>query len=191
MGKLVLVLGGARSGKSAFAERYCLAAAPCCAYIATAEILDQEMEERVRLHQARRQQRWLNYEAPYQAERVWAQLPEEAGAVLFDCVTIYLANAMYGSNQEEGEAAARGLAALEKVIAAAQAREGLTVFVSNEVGCGIVPETALGREYRDAAGWANQRLAAACEEVYYCLAGLALELKQLAQPLSPALAEKE
>ncbi len=191
MGKLILVTGGVRSGKSAFAERYCLRAAKNCAYIATAEITDEEMAERVRLHRARRRNgRWSNFEAPYEAEKIFQELPHEVGAVLFDCITVYLANAMYGRTTKE-DTIARGLAAVKKLAAAALEWDGLTVFVSDEVGCGVVPPTPVGREYRDASGWANQHLAALAAEVYQCTAGLAVEIKGGAHPLSPAKTVKE
>ena len=91
-GKLILVTGGARSGKSEFAERYVLHYSPKCDYIATAEILDEEMAERVRLHRERRNDgRWVNHEAPYEAEKVFASLGEDTQAVLFDCLTISMA----------------------------------------------------------------------------------------------------
>ena len=98
-GKLIMVTGGARSGKSEFAEQYVLHYAPKCDYIATAEVLDQEMAERVRLHRQRRNDgRWVNHEAPYEAYKTFASLGEETGAVLFDCLTIYMANLFYGKN---------------------------------------------------------------------------------------------
>ena len=89
--KIVLVTGGARSGKSEFAEKYVLHYGAKCAYIATAEILDEEMAERVRLHKARRPRtRWINFEAPYNAHEVLCEAAQEADAVLFDCLTLYM-----------------------------------------------------------------------------------------------------
>lgn len=95
--KIVLVTGGARSGKSEFAEKYVLHYGAKCAYIATAEILDEEMAERVRLHKARRPRtRWINFEAPYNAHEVLCEAAQEADAVLFDCLTLYMSNLLYG-----------------------------------------------------------------------------------------------
>ena len=97
--KIVLVTGGARSGKSEFAEKYVLHYGAKCAYIATAEILDEEMAERVRLHKARRPRtRWINFEAPYNAHEVLCEAAQEADAVLFDCLTLYMSNLLYGKN---------------------------------------------------------------------------------------------
>ncbi len=93
--ELVLVIGGSRSGKSEFAEEYVLHFSPRCDYIATAEISDDEMAARVRLHRQRRNNgRWVNHEAPYHAEEIFAALGSETQAVLFDCLTVYMANLM-------------------------------------------------------------------------------------------------
>lgn len=181
--ELVLVTGGSRSGKSEFAERYVLHYSPKCDYIATAEILDEEMAERVRLHQARRDARWVNHEAPYHAEETFASLGKETGAVLFDCLTIYMCNLFYGKGAPEGEFLERCdyvFAELDKLLAAAKVCNKRVVFVSNEVGCGIVPENKMAREYRDLAGWVNQRVAAVADKVFYCVAGQAVDVKKLA-----------
>lgn len=182
-GKLIMVTGGARSGKSEFAERYVLHYSPKCDYIATAEILDEEMAERVRLHKARRDARWINHEAPYHAEKTFAALGSETQAVLFDCLTIYMANLLYGKNAPEGEFLERCnfvLAEIDKVLAAARACGKIVVFVTNEVGSGIVPDNQMAREYRDLAGWVNQKVAEAADHVYYCVAGQAVDVKKLA-----------
>lgn len=182
-GKIILVTGGARSGKSEFAERYVLHYSPKCDYIATAEILDEEMAERVRMHRQRRDERWINHEAPYHAERVFASLSETTGAVLFDCLTIYMSNLLYGKNAPKGdffERCTAVLADIDKVLEAARNCGKIVVFVSNEVGSGIVPDNQMAREYRDLAGWVNQKVAVAADCVYYCVAGQAVDVKKLA-----------
>ena len=183
-GKLVLVTGGARSGKSEFAERYVLHYGKKCAYIATAEILDAEMAERVRLHQARRPQtRWINFEAPYNAHEVMTKAACEADAVLFDCLTLYMSNLLYGKNAPQGtteEKAQVVKAEIAKLLAAARQSGKTVVFVTNEVGAGIVPENAMAREYRDIAGWVNQQVAEEADSVFYCVAGQAVDMKKLA-----------
>lgn len=183
-GRLVMVTGGSRSGKSEFAEQYVLHYSPKCDYIATAEILDPEMAERVRLHQERRANgRWVNHEAPYEAERVFAALGKETQAVLFDCLTIYMANLLYGKQAPQGEFLERCevvLAEIDRLLAAARSCGKLVVFVTNEVGCGIVPDNQMAREYRDLAGWVNQRVAQAADSVFYCVAGQAVDMKKLA-----------
>ncbi len=182
--KLVFVTGGARSGKSTFAEKYVLHCSPKCDYIATAEILDDEMAVRVRLHRERRNNgRWVNHEAPYRAEETFANLSEETGAVLFDCMTLYMTNQMYGKAAIEGsfeERCAFVLGEVDKVLEAARNCGKIVVFVSNEVGSGIVPDNVMAREYRDLAGWVNQKVADACEEVYYCVVGQAIDVKKFA-----------
>ena len=183
MSEIVMVTGGARSGKSEFAERYVLHYAPKCDYIATAEILDAEMAERVRLHRARRDARWVNHEAPYHAEETFKALGAETGAVLFDCLTIYMCNLFYGKEAPQGTFLERCdfvFAEIEKLLAAAKACGKRVVFVTNEVGCGIVPENQMAREYRDLAGWVNQRVAEASDKVFYCVAGQAVDMKKLA-----------
>ena len=182
-GKLIMVTGGARSGKSEFAEQYVLHYSPKCDYIATAEILDEEMAERVRLHQSRRDARWINHEAPYHAEKAFAVLGNETKAVLFDCLTIYMANLLYGKNAPQGDFVSccdAVLKEIDKLLAAARACGKLVVFVTNEVGGGIVPDNKMAREYRDLAGWVNQRVAQAADHVYYCVAGQAVDVKKLA-----------
>jgi adenosylcobinamide kinase / adenosylcobinamide-phosphate guanylyltransferase len=182
-GKIVMVTGGARSGKSEFAESYVMHYSPKCDYIATAEILDEEMAERVRLHRERRDARWINHEAPYHADKVFAALGAETQAVLFDCLTIYMANLFYGKEAPQGEFLQRCdavLAEIDKLLAAARACGKRVVFVTNEVGSGIVPDNQMAREYRDLAGWVNQRVAQAADHVYYCVAGQAVDVKKLA-----------
>ena len=155
-----------------------------CAYIATAEILDEEMAERVRLHKARRPRtRWINFEAPYNAHEVLCEAAQEADAVLFDCLTLYMSNLLYGKNAPQGtteEKAQVVKAEIAKLIEAAEAGGKITVFVTNEVGAGIVPGNAMAREYRDIAGWVNQQVADAADSVFYCVAGQAVDMKKLA-----------
>lgn len=182
--ELVLVTGGARSGKSEFAERYVLHFSPKCDYIATAEILDDEIAERVRLHKLRREGgRWVNHEAPYHAEEVFANLGGDTEAVLFDCLTIYMSNLMYGKVAIEGTFKERCdyvLGEIDKLIAAARKCGKRVVFVTNEVGCGIVPANKMAREYGDLSGWVNQRVANAADKVFYCVAGQAVDVKKIA-----------
>lgn len=186
-GKLIMVTGGARSGKSEFAEQYVLHYAPKCDYIATAEVLDQEMAERVRLHRQRRNDgRWVNHEAPYEAYKTFASLGEATGAVLFDCLTIYMANLLYGKNAPDPDKVdflhrcEYVYGEIDKLLAAARDCGKIVVFVTNEVGGGIVPDNLMAREYRDLAGWVNQRVAGACDKVYLCVAGQAVDMKKLA-----------
>ena len=176
--KLVLVLGGARSGKSEFAEKFVLHAGNLCGYIATAEILDEEMAERVKLHKARREKRWITFEAPYEAEKIFPEAGERTDAILFDDITLY-------SNDAPAEAGAAEKAAvvrqrMQALLDAAKACGRTVVFVSNEVGNGIVPDNAMAREYRDISGWVNQQIGEAADQVFYVVAGQAVDIKRLA-----------
>jgi len=178
-GKLVLVIGGARSGKSSFAEKYVLNYGSKCAYIATAEILDEEMAERVKQHRLRREgKRWVNFEAPYNADNTVAQAGEAADCILFDCLTIYLSNLMYGKNAPDTfeEKCLYVKNEVDKLLLAAKKTEKTVVFVSNDVGCGIVPDNQMAREYRDVAGWVNQQVGFEADFVFYVMAGQAADI---------------
>ncbi len=182
---IVLVTGGARSGKSTFAERYAAQGGRKVAYIATAQIYDEEMQERVKLHQSRRPAGWPTFEAPYQAEQAMAQAVQCADAVLFDCLTLYTSNLLLAptapaDREERGQAV---LAAIDKLLASARQDQAEVIFVTNEVGAGIVPDNALAREYRDVAGLVNQKVAGVADEVYLVVSGLAVELKKIAVSL--------
>jgi adenosylcobinamide kinase / adenosylcobinamide-phosphate guanylyltransferase len=165
--KLILVLGGARSGKSRYAEGLITALPPPWTYIATAEAGDDEMAARIAGHRARRGAHWHTVEAP----RGLVQALSACGAqpVLVDCLTLWLSNLMLAETDVDAETAR-----LEQVLAAAN---GPRVLVANEVGSGIVPGTALGRRFRDQQGILNQRIAARAERVILTVAGLPLALK--------------
>ncbi len=182
MGKLVLVTGGARSGKSRFAEQYAAKHGKKVAYIATAQIYDEEMAHRVKLHQARRPSEWDTYEAPFDADKIIPEAGKEHDLILFDCLTIYLSNLICSlPNLEDFDLNYRTVREnMDRLIAAAKAYEGTIVFVTNEVGAGIVPEHRISREYRDLAGISNQLMAGAAEEVYLVVCGLPVNVKELA-----------
>lgn len=181
-GKIVLVTGGARSGKSVFAEQYVSAAGVTVAYIATAQIYDDEMKRRVALHRRRRPENWQTFEAPYDADQAMLQAIDQAEAVLFDCLTLYTSNLLLAPDApmsaEERYQYVTGK--IDKLIDSACAGNATIVFVTNEVGMGIVPEHALAREYRDIAGLVNQKMAAVAAEVYLVVSGLAVDVKKLA-----------
>jgi adenosylcobinamide kinase/adenosylcobinamide-phosphate guanylyltransferase len=167
-GLVTLVLGGARSGKSHYAEWLIATSPKPWVYIATAEAKDSEMAARIAAHQARRDAGWQTIEAPHELPEALAAAPAEA-AVLVDCLTLWLSNLMLGAFNIDAMTAK-----LEQALAA---REGPTVFVSNEVGLGIVPDNALARQFRDAQGTLNQRVAARAERVIMMVAGIAVAVK--------------
>lgn len=178
-GKIVLITGGARSGKSSFAEQYAAAAGEKIAYIATAQIYDQEMERRVALHRRRRPANWQTFEAPYRAELAMAAAAA-AEVILFDCLTLYTSNLML-SPEAPTEVEARQqyiLDAVERLLQSAVTTQKTVIFVTNEVGMAIVPENALAREYRDIAGWVNQKAARYAGEVYLIVCGLPVTIKK-------------
>lgn len=180
MGKIILVIGGARSGKSSFAEGYVKEHGKKLAYIATAQVLDEEMRQRVALHQKRRiDDNWHTEEAPFAAEKAIAHC-KSYDAVLFDCLTIYMSNLLCQKNMqkctsEECEIKIRN--AVQKLIEAAREHKGFVVFVTNEVGASIVPENKLARLYRDIAGFCNQDVAKVADVVYFVVAGIKMQIK--------------
>ena len=183
MGKIVLVTGGARSGKSRFAEQYAARMGERVGYIATAEVYDEEMAFRVKLHRQRRPASWKTYEAPHDAHLALKAAGAECDAVLFDCLTLYMSNLLCSLDSIADSHQNYSLAKekLDLLIAQAKANPGTTIFVTNEVGSGIVPQNHLSREYRDVAGIANQWMARAADEVYLVVCGLAVNVKKLAE----------
>lgn len=181
MGKIVLITGGARSGKSTFAEQYAAKLSDKVAYIATSQILDKEMDYRVKLHKKRRPENWTTLEAPFNAHRALAKALTTHKVVLFDCLTLYLSNYLcdpVNTNFTIDEFTQGYKKLLKKLIEVAEISQGTVIFVTNEVGAGIVPESSLARKYRDLAGIGNQMMAAAAREVYLVVAGIPMVLKK-------------
>lgn len=168
MSKTILITGGARSGKSRIAEARVLELGPQAVYIATAEAHDAEMAARIATHQARRGAEWTTLSEPLDVMRALRE-SDGTGPRLVDCLTLWLSNMMLAEKdwQTAGRALAEALPGFRSPV----------VLVTNEVGSGIVPETALGREFRDAAGALNQWIAAASDEVYLAVSGLPLRVK--------------
>jgi adenosylcobinamide kinase / adenosylcobinamide-phosphate guanylyltransferase len=168
---ITLVLGGARSGKSSHAEALARATGLDRIYIATAEAFDAEMRARIAHHRSQRAgDGWTTVEAPLALPE---QLLQQAGpdrVVLVDCLTLWLSNLMLGDHPLAPAEAA--------LVAALDAAQGPVILVSNEVGLGLVPETPLGRAFRDAQGRLNQRLASVADRVQFIAAGLPLTLKE-------------
>jgi adenosyl cobinamide kinase/adenosyl cobinamide phosphate guanylyltransferase len=164
---LTLVLGGARSGKSRYAESLIAVLPPPWAYVATAEAGDHEMAVRIRTHRARRGPSWRTIEAPRDLTASFAAC--ERMPVLVDCLTLWLSNLMLADAEINAE-----VGRLEEALAATVAP---VVLVANEVGSGIVPDHVLGRKFRDLQGLLNQRIAARADRVVLMVAGLPLALK--------------
>jgi len=180
--KLVLVTGGARSGKSSFAEEYAAKCGAWVEYIATAQAADEEMKTRVTLHRQRRPAGWKTIEAPYDAVPAMKEAVQRADAVLFDCLTLYLSNLLLAPKMPS-DPLERSKIVLDRwrdLLSVAAAGTASVIIVTNEVGCGIVPENALAREYRDLSGFANQIAARWADEVYLMTCGLAMDVKKMA-----------
>ena len=171
-----LVIGGARSGKSRFALSL-VANARKVAYIATARPEDAEMVDRIARHRAERPDHWQTVEAPLEIGSAVERLAGDCDCILLDCLTIWLSNFSW----ERREASALDLAeqALREVARASTgAGNSHLVLVTNEVGCGLVPESPVGRLFRDVHGWVNQDAARAADWVYHVVAGIAVPIKR-------------
>ncbi len=165
---VTLVLGGARSGKSRYAESLVTGRPQPWVYIATAEARDDEMAARIAAHRARRAAGWQTIEAPHELPEALRAAPPEA-AVLVDCLTLWLSNVMDAKFNIDK--------LTQRLEEALGGRTGMTVLVSNEVGLSIVPDNALARSFRDAQGVLNQRLAARARRVVLMVAGQPLTVK--------------
>jgi adenosylcobinamide kinase / adenosylcobinamide-phosphate guanylyltransferase len=164
---ILLVLGGARSGKSRHAESL---AKGRKYYIATGQAFDDEMRERIAAHRARRGGGWNTVETPLNVGDALKEIDGKGRFILIDCLTIWIGNLMHEKLDV--------LAEVEKLCAALAQAKAHVVVVSNEVGLGIVPDNAMAREFRDLQGLANQRVAQAADEVVFMAAGLPLVLKK-------------
>ncbi len=194
MAKITFVLGGVRSGKSAFAEELAKKYHDV-AYIATAEARDDEMRERIRIHRERRPASWMTIESPYHVDRVVSDLNGKISMVLIDCITLYITNMLLCSEKAfSGEMANSSgcssiekaspkqrqkhiLAGIDKLSQVCRESKSDVIIISNEVGLGIVPDNALSREFRDIAGCVNQILAEEADEVYFMVAGITQRIK--------------
>lgn len=165
----LLVLGGARSGKSRFAQMRAEALAGDLVYIATAQALDAEMDERIAHHRQDRGPRWRTVEDPLDLPGTITRHAAPDTVLLVDCLTLWLSNLMLAERNSDRAAA-------QLVLAMGQV-PGTLILVANEVGLGIVPDNALARRFRDAAGRLNQLVAATADEVVFIAAGLPLRLK--------------
>ena len=185
MGKIILVTGGARSGKSSFAEKLALKLGNGrAAYIATAQIFDDEMAYRVKIHKERRGKNWLTFESPFNADKSVSFAAKNFNVILFDCVTIYVSNFLCAADLDDEKILYDNLRGLiQKLIDAVKNSDVTTIFVTNEVGGGIVPENKLARRFRDLAGLANQMIAAQAEKVFLTVAGIAIDIKKLEEEI--------
>ena len=177
-----LILGGARSGKSAHAERLATQSGKAVVYIATAQAHDAEMSARIAHHRAQRDGSWMTVEEPLALGDAMAQWSAPDRLVLIDCLTLWLSNLLFSQQQdfpEIGEIAPPALfhAQRERFLQALDNADGDVILVSNEVGLGVIPQGAVSRWFVDEAGRLNQAVAARCERALFVAAGLPLMLK--------------
>jgi adenosylcobinamide kinase/adenosylcobinamide-phosphate guanylyltransferase len=166
---IILIGGGARSGKSRYALELARKRGSRLFFLATAETFDEEMADRVARHRAERGAEFSTIEEPLEIAAA-IQDTRDADAIVVDCLTLWLSNIMLTFGRDVD-------AEIEKLIESAQSSPAAVVAVTNEVGCGIVPDSTLGRDFRDHSGLLNQRVAAAAEEVYWMVFGQPLRVK--------------
>ena len=186
-GKLILVLGGTRSGKSSFAEKLAQGLSERVLYLATATVHDEEMALRVNQHQERRPVNWFTVEEAKELATVLEKYSKAYDVILIDCLALWLSNLLLDDTKHPDthwrEKEALILQEVEKLAGICRDSSANVIIVSSEVGLGIVPDTSLGRQFRDLAGAANQTFAQYANEVYMVIAGLPIELKALALPI--------
>ena len=205
MSKFTLITGGARSGKSHFAELLAASAKSPVIYIATAQVWDDEMALRVKKHQRQRPSTWRLIEEPQAIRDTLFQLKDENGVILLDCVTLWLSNLLLkgqtkpaAPSEQSPEETSEQFTDLEPQIVAtvrevahlAQEIKPQVIFVTNEIGQGIVPEYPLARAYRDLVGRCNQILAQSADDVYLVVAGFPIEIKHTGEKLLASLHEE-
>jgi adenosylcobinamide kinase/adenosylcobinamide-phosphate guanylyltransferase len=178
---LTLILGGARSGKSRFAQSLC-STAQRVAYLATALPQDDEMRARIARHRLERPSTWTIFEEPLKIGEVVDQQAVSFEIILIDCLTLWLSNWCWEYRSQPIEQLEGSvLGEIERLSMASE--KGSLITVSNEVGCGIVPASIIGRQFRDLQGMLNQRVADAAQTVYQMVAGIAVPIKASAPPV--------
>ena len=186
MGEMVLITGGARSGKSSFAEKMAAERSAKVLYIATAIAFDEEMKDRIRQHRQSRPQIWDTYEGYKDLDAVLHEKAMNYDVILLDCVTVMLTNLLWEYPGIDFEQPSREVLEkaeqyvrneFEKLTAAAKTFKGTLIMVTNELGSGLVPEAPIARSFRDIAGRVNQQLAASCQKVYLTVCGIPIQIK--------------
>ena len=178
-GKLIFITGGARSGKSNFAEKMALSLGKPVAYLATGQPLDKEMADRIKKHKSRRSTEWETYEEPIEVSELVSSLGGEKEVILIDCLTLLVSNLLLREKNKarnpQGEE--KILLEIEKLTEISYQAPAQIIIVSNEVGMGLVPDNPLGRVYRDILGRANSIIANKADEVFMMISGIPLKIK--------------
>jgi adenosylcobinamide kinase / adenosylcobinamide-phosphate guanylyltransferase len=170
--KIIFITGGVRSGKSRFAQEMAEKFPGPKAYMATAQGLDAEMQERIKRHQKSRPRTWKTLEEPIHIPGVIQKEGGKFGLILLDCLTLWLSNLMMAGWNEK-----RILATTDRLLKAARKSSSSFIFVGNEVGLGIVPENPAARFFRDVSGMIHQRVAREADEIYFMVCGLPQKIK--------------
>ncbi|MGB9672719.1 MAG: bifunctional adenosylcobinamide kinase/adenosylcobinamide-phosphate guanylyltransferase [Anaerolineales bacterium] len=188
MGKLTFILGGARSGKSQLAQQLAMERGGKVLFIATAQALDEEMRQRIQIHQQQRPDGWVTLEAP---QAIVQSIPDDLSSiqlVLLDCMTLLVSNILLSLGDDNNIDEKRATQAVDQEVASilqwVEEHPLDWIIVSNEVGLGLVPPYPLGRMYRDVLGRVNQKIAQRAQEVFFMLAGIALPIHALKDVLS-------
>lgn len=169
--ELILVLGGARSGKSSWALQYAESNNETLLFLATAEVIDKEMEERVRLHKEIRGPKWNLIEEPLELSNVLKDSSPNYDVILIDCITVWLGNVLYKLGRDKAEYY------IEKFLESLKLRSCNVIAVANEVGTGVVPAHESGRVFRDLSGSLHQKISAMADKVVFTIAGIPMFLK--------------
>ena len=180
---IILCSGGARSGKSEFAEQLALSLKGRKAYVATGQAFDDEMKDRIKKHQLRRGKEWITFEIPLYLHKNWEQIKNVSDVILIDCLTMFTSNHVFAhgdintqedSNRIESIILEELRLLLEDIN---NSNDKTVIFVTNEIGLGIVPENKLARYFRDITGRVNREVASAANKMYLTISGVTIELK--------------
>lgn len=180
---IILCSGGARSGKSEFAEQLALSLKGRKAYVATGQAFDDEMKDRIKKHQLRRGKEWITFEIPLHLHKNWEQIKNLSDVILIDCLTMFTSNHVFAHgdiNTQEDSNRIESII-LEELRLLLQdinnSNDKTVIFVTNEIGLGIVPENKLARYFRDITGRVNREVASAANKMYLTISGVTIELK--------------
>jgi len=178
-GKLIFITGGARSGKSSFAEKVAAKTSKEVAYIAAGQPLDEEMAHRIKKHREKRINTWETYEEPIEVRELVSRLGLEKEVILIDCLTLLTSNLLLRKEDKVEDSKWQGeiLVEIEKLAEVSYKVSAQVIIVSNEVGMGLVPDNPLGRVYRDILGRANSIIADKADEVFIMVSGIPLKIK--------------
>lgn len=180
---IILCSGGARSGKSEFAEQLALSLKGRKAYVATGQAFDDEMKDRIKKHQLRRGKEWITFEIPLHLHENWEQIKNVSDVILIDCLTMFTSNHVFAHgdiNTQEDANRIESVILKELRLLLQEinnSNDKTVIFVTNEIGLGIVPENKLARYFRDITGRVNREVASAANKMYLTISGVTIELK--------------